>query len=39
MVSELVIFYWYVSYLLDFDIADMVSFDTKYLFLINYHTK
>ena len=28
--SKLVIFYWYVSHLLDFDITDMVSFNAKY---------
>ena len=31
IVNELVIFYWRVSRLLDFDIADMISFDIKYL--------
>ena len=31
IVSRLVIFYWHVSHLLDFDIADIVSFDTKCL--------
>ena len=30
--SRLVIFYWYVSHLLDFDITDIVSFNTKYFF-------
>ena len=28
--SRLVIFYWYVSHLLDFDITNMVSFNAKY---------
>ena len=28
--SRLVIFYWYVSHLLDFDITDMVSLNAKY---------
>ena len=27
-------FYWHISHLLDFETADMVSFDTKYLLLI-----
>ena len=29
--SRVVIFYWYISHLLDFDTTDIVSFDTKYL--------
>ena len=39
MVSGLVIFCWYVSHLMDFDTADIVTFDTKYIILRNYHTK
>ena len=38
-VNRLVIFCSHVSHLLDFDTADMISFDTKYLLLRNYHTK
>ena len=32
-VSEEVIFCWYILHLLNFDTADIVSFDTKYLLL------
>ena len=32
-VSNVVIIYWHVLYLLDFDTADMISFDTKYILL------
>ena len=31
IVSRLVIFCWHVSHLLNFDIANMITFDTKYL--------
>ena len=32
LLCELVIFYWYVLHLLDFDTSDMVSFDYKCIF-------
>ena len=32
-VSNVVIIYWHVLYLLDFDTADMISFDIKYILL------
>ena len=32
-VSNIVIIYWHVLYLLDFDTTNMVSFDTKYILL------